>query len=111
VEQDHYGHRARKATWLYVVGARSLPSLKWGPSAATVRLDQGFHSAEERRAFRSNRTLSPAMRRRKSEWMDRIEAETGAKPFRRLGTKERAATPEPFRDLLIDIARACKAPE
>lgn len=109
VEQGHYGHRARKATWLYVVGARALPSLHWGRSVATVHLDQGFHSAAERSAFKSNRTLSPEMRRRKSEWMDRGEAETGAKPFRRLGAKERAATPEPFRDLLIDIARGCEA--
>lgn len=30
VEQGHYGHRARKATWLYAVGT-SLPSLIWGP--------------------------------------------------------------------------------
>lgn len=32
VEQGHYGHRTRKATWLYVAGVSSLPSLKWGPS-------------------------------------------------------------------------------
>jgi hypothetical protein len=31
VEQGHYGHRARKATWLYAVGC-TLPDLKWGPS-------------------------------------------------------------------------------
>lgn len=33
VEQGHYGHRARKATWLYAVGT-ALPDLIWGPSAA-----------------------------------------------------------------------------
>lgn len=34
VEQAHYGHKARKATWLYVYGAspNSLPSLRWGRS-------------------------------------------------------------------------------
>ena len=48
VEQGHYGHRARKATWLYAVGV-ALPSLKWGPSAASIRMDDGFYSAEERR--------------------------------------------------------------
>lgn len=34
VEQGHYGHRARKATWLYAVGLRSYPDLIWGPSEA-----------------------------------------------------------------------------
>lgn len=34
VEQGHYGHPARKATWLYVYGAQELPSLRWGPSTA-----------------------------------------------------------------------------
>lgn len=31
VEQGHYGHRARKATWLYACGVE-LQDLKWGPS-------------------------------------------------------------------------------
>jgi hypothetical protein len=30
VEQGHYGHMARKATWLYANGI-DLPSLRWGP--------------------------------------------------------------------------------
>lgn len=34
VEQGHYGHRARKATWLYAVNLRSYPDLIWGPSEA-----------------------------------------------------------------------------
>lgn len=85
VEQGHYGHRARKATWLYAVGAE-LPSLKWGPCAKRVRLDQGFHSAEERRAF---------------------YAGGGTREhFRRLGKSELARTPEEFREVLIQIARS-----
>lgn len=81
VEQGAYGHRARKATWLYAHGV-DLPMLKWGAADGDfVRLDVGFHSAEERaRAVR-----------------------TGA--CQRLSAKQRAATPEPFRDLLISIAR------
>jgi hypothetical protein len=80
VEQGHYGHRARKATWLYAMGA-SLPSLPWHRSVASVRLDEGFHSAEERRRA----------------------IKTGA--CQRMSKNECAATPIPFRDLLLSIAR------
>ena len=38
VEQGHYGHRARKATWLYAVRCE-LPSLTWGPSVATCTVE------------------------------------------------------------------------
>lgn len=79
VEQGHYGHRARKATWLYAFGV-ALPSLPWGPSRATIRLDAGFHSAAERaRAVK-----------------------TGA--CQCMSKRERAATPVLFRDLLLSIA-------
>src|SRR5688500_178921 len=78
VEQGHYGHRARKATWLYAFGV-SLPELRWGPSEATIRLDEGYRSAEERRR---------AIR-------------TGA--CQRMGKRERAATPPAFRDLLLSL--------
>ena len=30
VEQVHYGHPARKATWLYAHGVDELPALRWG---------------------------------------------------------------------------------
>lgn len=83
VEQGHYGHRARKGTWLYACGVRDLPSLKWGASGATVRLDEGYHSAEERSAARQSRTVV----------------------VERLGKYERLGTPIPFRDMLLSIAR------
>jgi hypothetical protein len=83
VEQGHYGHRARKATWLYAHGVE-LPALRWGPSEASVRLDEGFHTAEERRA-------APPRAARE-----------------RLGKIERLATPVPFRDLLLSIARSAR---
>ena len=77
VEQGHYGHRARKATWLYAaVHPRELPELTWGPCKAKVRLDLGYHSAAERSAA-----------------------------VERLGKRERLATPAPFRDVLLDLAR------
>lgn len=84
VEQGHYGHRARKATWLYTTH-RAPPSLVWGPSTGE-RLDEGFHSAEERRAARA----------------------AGVKPRKRLSTEENLATPVPFRDLLLRIARGAR---
>ena len=81
VEQGHYGHRARKATWLYAHGV-PLPALKWGSAGIKMRLDEGFHSKEERRR---------AVR-------------TGA--CQRLSGSPRAATPLPFRDLLLSMVRA-----
>jgi hypothetical protein len=73
-------HRAQKATWLYAVGVHPLPMLQWGKATGGVRLDDGFHSAEERRR---------AIR-------------TGI--CQRLSKRERAETPLMFRDLLLGIA-------
>ena len=81
VEQGHYGHRARKATWLYAFGCE-LPSLRWGKSEASIRLDQGYHTAEERRRA----------------------TKTGA--CQRMGKRECAATPPAFRDVLLEMARS-----
>jgi hypothetical protein len=89
VEQGHYGHRARKATWLYAYSAE-LPTLKWGKSAAGVRLDQGFHSKEERRRAQRLGTLR-------------------AVGEKRMPRRECAATPVEFRDLLISIAESANA--
>ena len=87
VEQGHYGHRARKATWLYAVGVE-LPSLAWGPAEGTARIDAGYHSAEERRLAK-----------------DRKKRDVG-----RLSKQERTATPVQFRDLLLTMARSVHRP-
>ena len=84
VEQGHYGHRARKATWLYAYGF-TPPALLWGKSSGQ-RLEEGCHSTDERRALRAR----------------------GIPPLRRIPDWERAATPEPFRDLLLSMARMVK---
>jgi hypothetical protein len=81
VEQGHYGHRARKATWLYAVGV-DLPSLRWGKCHGKLKIEDGFHSTEERRKL---------VRRGIVE---------------RISKRERPATPLPFRDLLISIAES-----
>jgi hypothetical protein len=83
VAQGNYGHRARKMTWLYAVNVE-LPSLDWSKPPSTVRLDEGFHSKEERR--RATRT--------------------GA--CQRLSASQRRATPPAFRDLLLSIARSSR---
>ena len=83
VDQGHYGHRAQKATWLYASGVE-LPILKWGKSSGGVRLDDGYHTTEERRR---------AIR-------------TGI--CQRLSRRQRLETPIPFRDLLLDIAMTAK---
>jgi len=83
VEQGHYGHRARKATWLYAVKpGHLLPALIWGESEGD-RLDEGFHSREERLAARA----------------------AGQKPRKRLSRQECIDTPIAFRDVLLEIAR------
>lgn len=88
VEQGWYGHLARKKTWLYAKGVE-LPQLNWGKAPGCQRLDEGFHSAEERRAARA----------------------AGQKPRKRLSTAQNIATPIAFRDLLIDIARTARRRE
>lgn len=48
VAQGHYGHRSQKMTWLYAFGV-GTPALTWGRAPGMTRLDEGFHSAGERR--------------------------------------------------------------
>lgn len=83
VEQGHYGHAARKATWLYAVlpYAAPFPQLRWGPSTGR-RLDEGFHSKAERDAARA----------------------AGRLPVQRLSKAENLATPPAFRDVLLALA-------
>lgn len=87
VEQGAYGHRARKATWLYAFGV-DRPRMLWGSAPGDfVRLDDGYHTHEERRRA----------------------VKTGA--CQRLSAKQRAATPIPFRDVLLSMARSAKLAE
>lgn len=58
-----------------------LPSLMWGKSSGRVRLDQGFHSAEERRR----------------------KIRTGV--CQRLSKRQRMETPIQFRDVLLAMAK------
>jgi hypothetical protein len=69
IDQGHYGHAARKPTWLYFIGP-TPPDLVWGPSSPPA-IGSG--------ARRGN-----------------LES---------LSKKQRAATPRPFADLLVSLAR------
>lgn len=77
VEQGHYGHVARKATWLLVVGERP-PELIWGPAEQRLpakRLaERGYESARRCGAVANQ------------------------------SHKQRQRTPPAFRDLLLSIA-------
>jgi hypothetical protein len=78
VEQGHYGHRARKATWLYAAHVE-LPRLRWGASGAQVWCSPGVSKQASR-----GKTVEVMCRR------------------------ERLSTPPAFRDLLLSIARTAR---
>lgn len=83
VEQGHYGHFSRKATWLYANGIE-LPDLIWGPS------EQRIHPiALARHGYAAARRIG-------------MMAMVGGKDKTRI----RNATPAPFRDVLIAMVSA-----
>jgi hypothetical protein len=82
VEQGFYGHTSRKPTWLYANGAQ-LPELVW--AKGEQRIPQWMI---DRYGYEKARRIG-------------VVAMVGGKDKTRI----RNATPEPFRDLLIGIAR------
>ncbi|HKV07928.1 MAG TPA: hypothetical protein VJ725_07325 [Thermoanaerobaculia bacterium] len=85
VEQGHYGHAARKATWLYAWGipGTTLPELAWGPfDSPSASCDGGKAKflASGRRASRTGIVQC-------------------------LSKRKRTLTPPGFADLLLGIAR------
>lgn len=82
VAQGHYGHPAQKLTWLYAVGCK-LPDLRWGLKPGCVKMEDSYRSTEHRA---------------------RAKATGQHTPVRRLTARERWATPEPFRDILLSMA-------
>jgi hypothetical protein len=82
VEQGHYGHFANKATWLLAYHVE-LPSLRWGAGK------QRLHPvAVAKHGYEKARRIG-------------MMAMVGGKDKTRI----RNGTPEPFRDLLLSIAR------
>jgi hypothetical protein len=71
-----------KLTWLYVVSPEEPMDLDWSIPKKD-RLDEGFHSKQERIQARAN----------------------GQKPVKRLSAKENLATPREFKELLISLVK------
>jgi hypothetical protein len=86
VEQGHYGHTSRKPTWLLAYGT-SLPVLDW--TRGEQRLPQWMI---DRYGYAKARRIG-------------VVALVGGKDKTRI----RNATPIPFRDLLLSIARTAEA--
>lgn len=80
VEQRNYGHRARKATWLYACGL-DPPSLHWGRGAAP----EVWIST------------------------DRPRAELAVRGIAQMQKREARSTPREFRDVLLAMARQVRA--
>jgi hypothetical protein len=89
VEQGRYGHRARKATWLYAVGCE-LPALRWG---STSNWPASWHHSKR-----------DAAKKFAVSWCKNH----GLEDVPRIGKREASATPIEFRDTLLEIARACR---
>lgn len=88
VYQGHYGHFAGKGTWLYVSGVErgQLPELQWG------KTEQRLHPLMvERHGYEKARRVG-------------MMAMVGGKDKTRI----RNATPGPFRNILISIARSVR---
>lgn len=89
VEQGRYGHYARKPTLLYVAGVEDLPELDWGisepqyPQWAIDKHGLAYCKKAGELAFKGGGTDSAP----------------------------RIGTPEPFRDLLINMAQSARPTE
>lgn len=85
VEQGHYGHMSRKATWLYAVGIE-FPDLNWSKG------EQRLHpKALEKYGYEKARRIG-------------MMAMIGGKDKTRI----RNATPERFRDVLLAMAASAR---
>lgn len=89
VEQGQYGHYCPKPTWLYAFGVDRLPELRWG--VHPVRDEDFPANAVEKHGIEYCR---------KAGLMAFMGGGKDSSP--------RIATPESFRDLLIEMARSVK---
>lgn len=87
VEQGRYGHYARKPTLLLAYGLDELPSLDWG--IGEPRLDP---------------IVVERMGLARAKRLGEVGARGGG-----TDSTPRVSTPEPFRDLLINMARGVRS--
>lgn len=80
VDQFHWGHKARKRTWLYIVGTNDLPAFPRRSGEPTHVIDR------------------PGKRRKKER-----PNSAGLKPW--VTKAEREATPPAFAEWLVEVAR------
>ncbi len=97
VEQWRYGHRAKKATWLYYCGLTEPPALRWGH----------IHDSKAMATWDAGRVRSKAQRSEGLAWVSWCGNKTrnGGEQRPRLTHKEAIHTPAEFRDALIALAR------
>lgn len=97
VEQCRYGHRAKKATWLYACTSK-LPSLRWGSTADASMLETIGNDTDTGLAARGRAVRCVV------SWCGNRTAIDPDRP--RLTGREASATPPDFRDVLLSIARS-----
>ena len=85
VYQGNHGHLAAKPTWLYAVGCE-LPNLKWGESKENVGALTSLRNRNNRFAAKASKNSGLPV----------------------INKKEASATPKPFKQILIDMARSVK---
>lgn len=110
VEQGHYGHAARKATWLYAVGT-DLPELAWGNSQAPDPGTCPWSDSDVRTFQKPPAGASPDFRAERRRWLA-WRRDNGLKVYTSpelMSKRQRAATPVEFRDLLLSLARSVKS--
>lgn len=81
VDQGRYGHRARKRTWLYVVGGNVPAPLDWRPAYGQATISGFTHQPKGRHV---------------------------ADEYRRVRPREASRTPAAFRDVLLEIVRGVR---
>lgn len=96
VQQDQYGHQARKRTWLYAFGC-DLPELRWTKVPDSKLGPSGWRDSRVPRSEMAKALVSFCANRTKPN---------DDRP--RLTKKQAIATPPEFRDLLLSMARSVK---